>query len=102
MITRKELDEAIKEIEETMKNHTDCQKLATFYVLKEHLYGRQKQYIETVTETVVEYEGATEFSDIVNGKNAIEVWKVMEELMDAVKWLQPRIYNQVIERINNI
>lgn len=102
MITRKEIDEAIQEVEEQMSNYNDCQKLATFLTLKDLLYPKYRQYIETVTETVVEYEGATEFSNIVNGKVADEVWQVIDELMEAIKWLYPRIYNQVIEKIKNI
>lgn len=102
MITRNEIDEAIQEVEEQMSNYNDCQKLATFLTLKDLLYPKYRQYIETVTETVVEYEGATEFSSIVNGKVADEVWQVIDELMEAIKWLYPRIYNQVIEKIKNI
>lgn len=102
MITQKEIDEAIKEVAEEMQNYNDCQKLATFLTLKDLLYPKYRQYIETVTETVVDYEGASEFSSVVNGKVAVDVWRVIEELMEAMKWLYPRIYNQVIEKIKNI
>ena len=102
MITRKEIDEAIQEVAEEMQNYNDCQKLATFLTLKNLLYPKYRQYIETVTETVVDYEGASEFSSVVNGKVAVDVWQVIEELMEAIKWLYPRIYNQVIEKIKNI
>lgn len=102
MITQKEIDEAINEVAEEMQNYNDCQKLATFLTLKDLLYPKYRQYIETVTETVVDYEGASEFSSVVNGKVAVDVWQVIEELMEAMKWLYPRIYNQVIEKIKNI
>lgn len=102
MITQKEIDEAINEVAEEMQNYNDCQKLATFLTLKDLLYPKYRQYIETVTETVVDYEGASEFSSVVNGKVAVDVWQVVEELMEAMKWLYPRIYNQVIEKIKNI
>ena len=102
MITQKEIDEAINEVAEEMQNYNDCQKLATFLTLKDLLYPKYKQHIETVTETVVDYEGASEFSSVVNGKVAVDVWQVIEELMEAMKWLYPRIYNQVIEKIKNI
>ena len=102
MITRKEIDEAIQEVAEEMQNYNDCQKLATFLTLKNLLYPKYRQYIETVTETVVDYEGVSEFSSVVNGKVAVDVWQVIEELMEAIKWLYPRIYNQVIEKIKNI
>ena len=102
MITQKEIDEAINEVAEEMQNYNDCQKLATFLILKDLLYPKYRQYIETVTETVVDFEGASEFSSVVNGKVAVDVWQVIEELMEAMKWLYPRIYNQVIEKIKNI
>lgn len=102
MITQKEIDEAINEVAEEMQNYNDCQKLATFLTLKDLLYPKYRQYIETVTETVVDFEGASEFSSVVNGKVAVDVWQVIEELMEAMKWLYPRIYNQVIEKIKNI
>ena len=102
MITRNEIAEAIQEVEEQMSNYNDGQKLATFLTLKDLLYPKYRQYIETVTETVIEYEGATEFSNIVNGKVAVDVWAGIDELMEAGKYLQPRIYQQVINRIKNI
>ena len=102
MITQKEIDEAINEVAEEMQNYNDCQKLATFLTLKDLLYPKYRQYIETVTETVVDFEGASEFSSVVNGKVAVDVWQVIEELMEAIKWLYPRIYNQVIEKIKKI
>ena len=102
MITQKEIDEAIQEVEEQMSNYNDCQKLATFLTLEDLLYPKYRQYVKTGTETVIEYEGATEFSNIVNGKVADEVWQVFDELMEAFEWLYPRIYNQVIEKIKNI
>ena len=36
------------------------------------------------------------------GKIAVDVWAVIDELMETVKYLQPRIYQQVINRIKNI
>ena len=38
----------------------------------------------------------------VNGKPGDAVWKIMEELMDTVHVLHPRIYESVIKKLNNI
>ena len=46
--------------------------------------------------------GDSEFMTAVNGKPGDAVWKIMEELMDTVHVLHPRIYESVIKKLNKI
>lgn len=38
----------------------------------------------------------------VNGKPGDAVWKIMDELMDAVKMLHPRMYESVLKKLNDL
>ena len=46
--------------------------------------------------------GESEFLTAVNGKCGDAVWKIMEELMDAVKMLHPRMYESVLKKLNDL
>ena len=46
--------------------------------------------------------GDSEFLTAVNGKGGDAVWSIMNDLMDTVHVLHPRIYESVIKKLNNI
>lgn len=101
MVSKKELQNAISECLNEPFTCSKCQKLADFITVYEYLYGEPKDHGKTVTESIVEYNGETEFASAINGKNSVKVWSVMDELMEAVKVLQPRIYDSVLQKIKD-
>ena len=65
------------------------------YIVRDHL--TQKMSKEPLT-----LAGESEFLTAVNGKCGDAVWKIMEELMDAVKMLHPRMYESVLKKLNDL
>ena len=106
MFSEKELLKAIKDLEKAPQTFQDIQKLATFYSIYDHLYGysfaTEQPVKEPVKQTIIEYYGDSEFLTSVEGKDAELVFEVLDELMDAVKVLQPRLYNATIQRLKEV
>ena len=103
MITEKDLQEAITECQ-GIKNPSaqTCIKLAAFYTIKEHMYGNVPEdegYSFRSDERFVEYESNSEFGQLIAGKPALEAWAIMDELMEALEVLNPRLYNNVKRRL---
>lgn len=109
MITEHDLQEAIAECE-GQRNPTanTCIKLAAFYTIREHLFGRKDDppvgysyspAPEQVPRTAVVYEGNTEFSLAIAGRDPAEIWAIMDELMSTLQIVNPRLYAGVMRKI---
>ena len=94
MISRTEIENAIREYEAAPNNYSNCEKLATFYTLYDHMYGAEPK-----GEEVVAYQGKSEFADTVNGKSPAHAWAVMDEVMDAISVLNPKLYRGALEKL---
>ena len=53
-------------------------------------------------ETYIETKGDSEFLKAVGGRKADKVWKLMDELVEAVKILHPRMYTTLIEKVQDL
>lgn len=108
MITRHDLEEAIAECQ-GQRNPTanTCLKLAAFYTIRKELFGEEEKnvpmysYSQAPVETVEKY-GDSEFLEAVEGKSLSDVMPIMDELMDSMRILQPRIYDSVMRKIMNL
>ena len=107
MITKADLQEAIAEcLGKRNPDASTCIKLAAFYTIMGNLYPDEKEPVlprysyapEPVDE--VTYDGDTEFSRAIAGKKPGDIWSVMDELMDALSVLNPRLYNSVMDKIS--
>ena len=105
MITEKDLTDAIRECESEPITPNKVSKLADFYIIYEHLFG---QPVDTAysyapqAEKVIYTDGGNELLQAVNGKDTEKVMAIIDELMEAVKILQPRMYDGVICRLSEI
>lgn len=52
------------------------------------------------TETAIDYDSGTEFSETINGRDPARVWPVIDELMTAVQVFNPRLYAATIRKLN--
>ena len=112
MITEKDLQEAIAECQGVRNpNASTCIKLAAFYIIQEHLYGKPSES-ETASaysyaappeqvETTIDYYSDTEFSQAIDGKKATDVWPIMDELMSVLQATNPRLYAGVMRKIED-
>ena len=108
MITEQDLQEAIAECEGVRNpNANTCIKLAAFYTIQQHMFGEARDGTEysyapspnSSQEIVVDYIGDSEFSQAISGKDAWDMWSIMDELMSTLAVLNPRLYEGVMRKI---
>lgn len=109
MITKHDLEEAIAECQgQRNPNANTCIKLAAFYTIKREMFGEGEQSMYSFSPPPIEEKesvggyGDSEFLESVAGKPINDVMLVMDELMESMKVLQPRIYDSVIRKIQNL
>ena len=118
MITEQDLEEAIAECQgQRNPNANTCIKLAAFLTIQKELFGKSEQF-ETIeksepiktysfesadkAEKIVDYPVETEFGKLIDGQIAADVWDVMQELMDALKITNPKLYNFAVRKLEQI
>lgn len=116
MITLHDLDEAIAECQgERNPNANTCIRLAAFYTIRQEMFGKQDNVpiqpgystqsgpmVTGQAEKTIDYDSGTEFSATIDGMDAFPVWKVIDELMTVLQATNPRLYDGVLRKINNI
>ena len=101
MFSKKELLDAIDELEASPATYQNAEKLATFYSLYDHLYIEKEPMsrIESVREVKIDRYGDSEFLEAITDKKPEDIWMVMDELMSALQALNPRLYQATMDRI---
>jgi hypothetical protein len=97
LISKEELDRTILELEAKDTTFANCERLCWLYTVRDHLTGQQ-----TAQPTPLDISGDSEFLQAVNGKDSVQVWKVMDELLDTLKVTNVRLHDAVIRKINQI
>ena len=117
MVTEKELREAIDELEEGPGSYKGCAILAALYALKDRYYGDEGDFSGSLSrkdafagfssfsgcgdsdwDSTINGGGDSEFLRAVRGKSWGEVLPVVDELVTAVKVLQPQLYEAFLRR----
>ena len=118
MITEKEVEQAIQECMQDPITGNKRAALAQLFVIHDHLFGEptraqevpqmpmpMQSYSEPPMEQVeiyVETNGDSEFLKAVDGRKAERIWKLMDELVEAVKILHPRMYTTFIDKVQDL
>lgn len=117
MITEKEVAQAIDECMREPVTGTKRAVLADLIIIQDYLFGEPTQAQEVPqpmpmqsnsappteqVETIVETNGDSEFLKAVDGRKAEKIWKLMDELVEAVKILHPRMYSTFIDKIQDL
>lgn len=104
MFTKAQLLDAIDELEMSTSTYQNCEKLATFYCLYDHLFGdnRPAPAAQTAQEVTIGRHGGSDFLQAVAGRQAEDVWPVLDELMESVNAFQPRLYEAVLQRLRTL
>ena len=112
MITEMDLQEAIAECQ-GQRNPTasTCIKLAAFYTIRKELFGEGKEAVQlppqpsysyamqTESEPIIENDSDSEFARVIDGRPQREIWPLMDEMMDTIRAIHPRLYNAVMDRL---
>lgn len=87
---------------------SDCVKLAAFLTIRDCLYPQEEHGDQQYSfsdgngnkvENTVDYNSDKEFFQIANGMDADKVWKVVDELMETLQVINPRLYAGVIRKL---
>ena len=107
MITEQDLQEAIAECEGVRNpNANTCIKLAAFYTIRNELFQNQKK--EPITghsfsiAPQIEYESDSDFGRAISGKDPNNMLPVIDELMQTLQLINPKLYNAVMKKLSGI
>lgn len=109
MITEQDLLEAIAECQgQRNPNANTCVKLAAYYTILNNLHQTSDilvshggySYSPLNTENTVEYTSNTDFAKIINGKSASTMWAIVDELMSTLMYLNPKLYNDAMNKFS--
>lgn len=90
----------IAELERKPLSYAVAERLAWLYVIRDHYAGAPDDTAREPVDTHrIEYKGDTEFSRAVHGKEAAEVWPVIDDMMSTIKGIQPRVYQMTMRRL---
>ena len=117
MITEKEIEQAIEECMREPVTGNKRAVLADLIIIQDYLFGEPKQAQEVQqpipmqsysappveqVETYIETTGDSEFLKAVDGRKSDKVWKLIDELVEAVKILHPRMYTTFIDKVQDL
>ena len=116
MITEKEVAQAIDECMREPVTGNKRAVLADLIIIQDYLFGdptrtAEPQYMSfnsysapqtEQVETIVETTGDSEFLKAVDGKKADRLWRLMDEFVEAVKILHPKMYSAFIDKIQDL
>ena len=105
MITEKDLQEAIAECQ-GQRNPTasTCIKLAAFLTIQRALFGEGKNdeqpaYSYQADPDRINNPGESDFARAIDGRRQEEIWPLMDEMMDTIHAIHPRLYTAVMDRL---
>lgn len=103
MIRKSDLLEAIAEMQgQKNPNAQTCIKLAAYYTLLDHIdpIADDKPMSHSGKDPErVEFDGDSEFAQLIRGKDLNEVLSLMDELMTTLQVIHPRLYSGVIGKL---
>ena len=104
MITKHDLETAIAECQG--KQNPDaktCIMLAAFYTIRNEMFGEEKKaeysYTPAPDQRTIAVDSGTAFARVINGRDLGDVLPVIDELMDTLQIIQPRLYDAVMDRL---
>lgn len=114
MIEKRDIDAAIAEcLGKRNPDASTCIKLAAFYTIKNELFGNTERLEQSPAPSSYSYAPApdqtqdrividseSEFASVIQGREQKEIWPVLDELMDTIQKMHPRLYNAVMDRLS--
>ena len=104
MITEQDLRQAIAECQgERNPNAQTCIKLAAYYTILNQMDQPEKDtgYSGAAYKPETEYRSDTEFGQLASRMKYVDVLAVVDELMEALEVLNPRLNDGVIRNMED-
>ena len=107
MFTEAELIDAINQLEGGKHSIQNCERLAAIYTVLDHLYEPRinRGYSgdnKVDAETLIGDYGDSEFFKAIKGKPSEEVWYLIDELIEALSVLNPRLLSNFFEKLDEL
>lgn len=116
MLNLSEIDRAIAELEAGRTTFASCSKLADLYAVRDKLGGRidRREYdaaqsfsSEPVTAGAMTAEdsipeGGSDFLQTIEKKDMKKTLSVIDELMDSLHIVNPRLYENIMRKLRNL
>lgn len=98
LISREKLDSEILELETRHDTtYATCERLAWLYIVRDHVTGQQ-----AAQPTPLSVDPSIEFLQAVDGKDSVQVFAVMDDLMDTLRATAPRVYDHIMRKVRDI
>lgn len=103
MITERDLHEAIAEMQGVRNPDANtCLKLASYYTILDHTVeskGEEIAYSYAPPPQNIEYSSDSEFWQRVKDRDKEEVWALIDELIQALEVINPRLYQSFMRKL---
>lgn len=108
MLDLNEVERAIAELESGDTKFSVCAKLADLYAVRDHMredrayeLGYSMAPAPQIAETLDVY-GNSDFLKAVSGKEAASAWAIIDDLMDTLRVVNPKVYDGVMRKIRSL
>ncbi len=101
MITERDLNSAIAECQgKRDPDARTCMMLAAFYTIRREMYGDNNySFAPAPDRNIINTKSDTEFARVIDGRDFQDIFPVVDELMDTLRIIQPRLYNAVMDKL---
>lgn len=97
MLDIDEINRTILMLESRDTNYATCERLADLYIVRDHITGQMHKQ-----PTPLDIAGDSDFLQAISEKDSVKVWSIMDDLMDTLRYAEPRAYARVMERIRDL
>lgn len=99
MISMEQITGEIAALEEEKPTHVTMQKLASLYVVRDHMTIQPQAMEPLAYYSIPDIGTDTDFAGAVKGKDAIEVLKLMDEIVSTLYAINPQMYSSILRRL---
>lgn len=83
--------------------HPVCQRLAYLYTVRDHQQQPAPAYFTQASQPKAQiFTADSDFFQAVSGKDSVAVFDIIDDLMDTLKVVAPRVYASVPEKIKRV
>lgn len=80
------------------------ERLAWLYIVRDNalMQVKEEKGVEPVIMPAVALSSGSEFMEACSKANPVKMWAVLDELMQSVQMLQPKLYQATIDRLKEL
>ena len=102
MISIEQISGEIAALEEEKPTHLTMQKLAALYTVRDHMVIGERKEPEVVVSGTIPMISETEFSKTIYDMDTKSVMGVIDELMETLRIMQPKLYEATIRKLTTL